>query len=152
MQLLDNLGFDEWFAGNIDSVKYAGLIPARIISVNKNSYMVSSGNGDVYAELTGRFLFNSESSVDFPTVGDWVYTQMFDDETLAVIHEIFPRKSLLKRKTSGKKIEHQLIAANVDYAIIMQALDSNFNLRRLERYLVMINESNIAPVDRKSVV
>lgn len=146
MQLLNNLGFDEWFAGNIDSVKYAGLIPARIISVNKNSYMVSSGKGDVYAELTGRFLFNSESSVDFPTVGDWVYTQMFDDETLAVIHEIFPRKSLLKRKTSGKKIEHQLIAANVDYAIIMQALDSNFNLRRLERYLVMINESNIAPV------
>jgi len=53
---------------------------------------------------------------------------------------------LLKRKTSGKNIAYQLIAANIDTAIIMQSLDSNFNLRRLERYLVMINESNITPV------
>ena len=84
--------------------------------------------------------------MDFPTVGDWVYVQLFDDDSFAIIHEIFPRRSLLKRKTSGKKIEYQLIAANIDTAIIMQSLDSNFNLRRLERYLVMINESNITPV------
>ena len=100
----------------------------------------------IYAELTGKFLFNSDSSLDFPTVGDWVYVQLFDDDTFAVIHDVFPRKSLLKRKTSGKKVEYQLIAANVDKAIIMQSLDFNYNLRRLERYLVMINESNITPV------
>jgi len=80
-----------------------------------------------------------------PAVGDWVYTQLFDDDSLAIIHDILPRKTLLKRKTPGKKIEHQLIAANIDTAIIMQSLDSNFNLRRLERYLVMINEGRIAP-------
>jgi len=80
-----------------------------------------------------------------PAVGDWIYAQLFDDDELAIIHDILPRRSLLKRKTPGKKIEHQLIAANIDTAIIMQSLDSNFNLRRLERYLVMINEGKITP-------
>jgi ribosome biogenesis GTPase len=80
-----------------------------------------------------------------PAVGDWVYAQFFDDDTLAIIHDILPRKSLLKRKAPGKKIEHQLIAANIDTGIIIQSLDSNFNLRRLERYLVIIKEGNIIP-------
>jgi len=118
----------------------------RVIAVNKNSFVVSNGRNDMYAELTGKYLFNLESPMDFPTVGDWVYVQIFDDDSLAIIHDILPRQSLLKRKTSGKKIEYQLIAANIDTAIIMQSLDSNFNLRRLERYMVMVNESNITPV------
>lgn len=140
------LGFDEWFQDKIDTSKLDGFQIARVIAVNRNSFVVSTGAQDIYAELTGKFLFNSDSSLDFPTVGDWVYVQLFDDDSLAIIHEILPRRSLLKRKTSGKKIEYQLIAANIDTAIIMQSLDSNFNLRRLERYLVMINESNITPV------
>jgi ribosome biogenesis GTPase len=65
---------------------------------------------------------------------------------LGVIDEIFPRKTVLRRKTSGKKIEYQLIAANIDIAMIIQSLDSNYNLRRLERYLAMINEGNIQPL------
>ncbi|MCW5212746.1 ribosome small subunit-dependent GTPase A, partial [Desulfobulbus sp. TB] len=65
---------------------------------------------------------------------------------LAIIHEILQRKSLLKRKTSGKKVEFQLIAANIDVAFIVQSLNENFNLRRLERYLVMVNEADIQPV------
>ncbi|MBA4320367.1 MAG: ribosome small subunit-dependent GTPase A [Flavobacterium sp.] len=146
MNELEKLGFDKWFHSRIESSKLDGFQIARVIAVNKNSFVVSTGAEDIYAELTGKFLFNSDSSLDFPTVGDWVYVQLFDDDSFAVIHEIFPRRSLLKRKTSGKKIEYQLIAANIDTAIIMQSLDSNFNLRRLERYLVMINESNITPV------
>ena len=146
MNDIEKLGFDKWFQEKIDTTKLNDFQIARVISVNKNSFVVSTGLKDIYAELTGKFLFNSDSSLDFPTVGDWVYTQLFDDDSLAIIHDIFPRKSLLKRKTSGKKVEYQLIAANIDNAIIMQSLDSNYNLRRLERYLVMINESNITPV------
>ena len=119
---------------------------ARVTSVNKDSYLIKDGKKEVFAELTGKFLFNVESSLDTPTVGDWVYAQYFDDDSFAVIHELAPRKSLLKRKTSGKKIEFQLIAANIDTAFIMQSLDSNYNLRRLERYLAMIHEANIRPV------
>jgi ribosome biogenesis GTPase len=144
--MIDKLGFTLWFQNKIDTAKTPDFQIARVITVNKNSFIVSNGNNDIYAELTGKYLFNSDSSLDFPAVGDWVYVQLFDEDTFAVIHDIFPRKSLLKRKTSGKNIDYQLIAANIDTAIIMQSLDNNYNLRRLERYLVMINESNITPV------
>ncbi len=143
---IEKLGFDKWFQDKVETSKLDYCQIVRVISVNKNSFVVSNGKKDIYAELTGKFLFNSDSSLDFPTVGDWVYSQLFDDDSLAVIHEIFPRKSLLKRKTSGKKTEYQLIVANIDTAIIIQSLDFNFNFKRLERYLVMVNESNITPV------
>jgi len=146
MDTIEKLGFDAWFTERIESAKQNDYQIARVISVNKNSYVVSNGEKEIYAELTGKYLFNSDSVLDFPTVGDWVYTQLFDDESLAIIHDIFPRRSLLKRKTSGKNVEYQLIAANLDTAIIMQSVDANFNLRRLERYLVMIYESNIIPL------
>ena len=145
MNNLEKLGFDNWFKNKIDSSKTNDFKIVRVISVSKNSYLVSNGTKDIYAELTGKFLFNSESSMDLPAVGDFVYSQLFDDDELAIIHDILPRRSLLKRKASGKKVDYQLIAANIDTAIIMQSLDSNFNLRRLERYLVMINEGKITP-------
>ena len=146
MNKLQNLGFDNWFKDKIDLSKTADFNIARVISVNKNSYVVSNGKKDIYAEPTGKFLFNSDNSLDLPAVGDWIYTQLFDDDSLAIIHDILPRKSLLRRKASGKKVEYQHIAANIDAAIIMQSLDSNFNLRRLERYLVMIIEGRITPL------
>jgi ribosome biogenesis GTPase len=145
MNNLESLGFNNWFKDKIDLSRTNDFKIARVISVNKNSFIVSNGVKDIYAELTGKFLFNSEDSLDLPAVGDWVYAQLFDDDSLAIIHDILPRKSLLKRKASGKKIDFQLIAANIDTAIIIQSLDSNFNLRRLERYLVMINEGRITP-------
>ena len=148
MNNIEKLGFDNWFWSSSKGVHSdipSGKI-VRVISVNKNSFVVSNGVKDIYAELAGKFLFNSEDSLDLPAVGDWVYAQLFDDDELAIIHDILPRKSLLKRKASGKKVDYQLIAANIDTAIIMQSLDSNFNLRRLERYLVMINEGRITPV------
>ncbi|MCK5033809.1 MAG: ribosome small subunit-dependent GTPase A, partial [Calditrichia bacterium] len=97
-------------------------------------------------EITGKLLFNADSGTNLPAVGDWVLVQYFDDNTFAIIHEILPRKSILKRKVSGKNIDFQVLAANIDTAFIVQSLDSNYNLRRLERYLVMINESKIKPV------
>jgi len=145
MNNIKKLGFDNWFEEKLDSSKTNDFKIARVISVNKNSFVVSNGVKDIYAELTGKLLFNTEDSLDLPAVGDWVYAQLFDDDELAIIHDILPRKSLLKRKASGKKVEYQLIAANIDTAIVMQSLDSNFNLRRLERYLVMINEGKITP-------
>jgi len=144
--LLEKLGYDEWF--ELKSKEYIkdNFSVARIVEVNKNNYKVSNGQHDIFAELSGKFLFNIENSIDYPTVGDWVAVQFFDDDSLAIIHHILPRKSLLKRKDPGKAVEFQLIAANIDYAFIMQSVDSNFNMNRLERYFVMINESKIQPI------
>jgi ribosome biogenesis GTPase len=143
---IEKLGFHDWFQDKIDAAKPDVYQIARVISVNKNSYIINNGKNDIFAEITGKLMFNADTPLDHPAVGDWVYAQCFADKSFAVIHEIFPRKSLLKRKTPGKKIELQLIAANIDTAMIVQSLDSNYNIRRLERYLVMVNESNIHPV------
>jgi ribosome biogenesis GTPase len=139
---LEKLGYDEWFESRNRENFEDGFSPARIVEVNRNN----NGRHEMVAELSGKFLFNVENSVDYPTVGDWVTVQCFDNYSLAIIHHILPRKSLLKRKDPGKAVEFQLIAANIDYAFIMQAVDSNFNLNRLERYFVMINESKIQPI------
>ncbi len=140
------LGYDHWFQGKVDPKKITEHDIARVTSVHKDSYVISKGHGDVFAELTGKLIYTSDSPIDFPTIGDWVYADFYDDDTHAIIHETFPRKTLIKRKTAGKNIEFQLIAANIDIAFIMQSLDDNFNLRRLERYLVMVNDSKIQPM------
>jgi ribosome biogenesis GTPase len=71
MNNIENLGFDNWFKDKIDLSKTADFNIARVISVNKNSFVVSNGVKDVYAEPTGKFLFNSEDSLDLPAVGYW---------------------------------------------------------------------------------
>ncbi len=143
---LEVLGFNKWFEDRIDPERSVNSRIARVIAVDRDSYVVNDAEKDVIAEITGKFIFKAESSLDYPAVGDWVYAQYFDNDSFAVIHDIMPRKSTLKRKTSGKKIAFQLIAANIDTAFIVQSLDFNFNPRRLERYLVMINNADIQPV------
>lgn len=118
----------------------------RIISVNKESYNISDGKKEYFGKLTGNMIYSSESPEDFPTVGDFVTFQSFEEESLAIIHKVLDRKSLLKRKSAGKKVEYQLIAANVDYAIVIQALEGDLNMNRLERYIAMINEFNVQPI------
>jgi len=140
------LGYDHWLQANADPEKMDQHELARVIAVHKDSYQISKGAGDVFAELSGKLIYTTDSPVDLPTVGDWVYVDFFDDDSHAIIHAVLPRKTVIKRKSSGRNIEFQLIAANIDSAFIMQSLDEDFNLRRLERYLVMINESNISPV------
>ena len=109
-------------------------------------YVVRNEQGEVPAELTGRFLHAATSSVDMPCVGDWVCVQYHDAESHASIHDVVPRRSFLRRKAPGKNIDFQMIAANIDVAFIVQSCHFDFNVRRLERYLVMVNEGHIEPV------
>ncbi len=130
----------------MDSTKLDNYRIARVIGVHKERYIIQNEKDDIPAEVSGKVMFNADSPLDYPTVGDWVYVQYLDEDSFAVIHEIYPRKSILKRKMPGKRIEFQLIAANIDTAFVMQSLDVDYNLRRLERYLVMIHESQIHPI------
>jgi ribosome biogenesis GTPase len=143
---LEKLGFGKWFQDNVNPVDLNRFDIARVMAVHKDSYIINNGENDVFAELIGKVVFNAASPIDFPAVGDWVFVTFYDKNTFSIIHNILPRKSLLKRKTPGKIIDFQLIAANIDVAFIVQSLDTNFNLRRLERYLVMVKESNIKPI------
>lgn len=146
MEKLECLGFSAWFQENADADKLKVNEVARVVSVHKDSCMVRKGDDDIFAELSGKLTYSARSAADLPTIGDWVYVDFYDDETHAIIHDVFPRKTIIRRKTAGKSIDNQLIASNVDVAFIIQSVDYNFNLGRLERYLVMINESNITPI------
>jgi ribosome biogenesis GTPase / thiamine phosphate phosphatase len=143
---IEQLGFDKWFFDEIDPTKLIDHQIARVTTVNKDKYTIDNGKGEVSAEVTGKLLFSADSPLDYPATRDWVFAQYFDNDSFAIISEIVPRKSISKRKTSGKKIEFQLIATNIDTGLIVQSLDNNYNLRRLERYLVMIIQRNIQPV------
>lgn len=142
---LERFGFDNWFQKLSEDHLEEGILPARVIEVNRNQYIVSDGIREMPGELSGKFLFAIESSLDFPTVGDWVGIQIVEGDTFAIIHWLFPRKTLLKRKESGKKIEFQLIGANIDFGLVVQsATNPNSNAR--DRYLVMLREAGIQPV------
>lgn len=143
---LEKLGFNNWFKEKLSKDVKHSLNFARISAVDKESFHVISDKGEMQAEVAGKFRFDAESSLDFPTVGDWAFVEYFNDNTLAIINKIFPRKTLLKRKAAGKKIDYQLIGANIDTACIVQSLDQDFNIRRLERYLSSIYEASIEPV------
>jgi ribosome biogenesis GTPase len=119
---------------------------ARVTAVHRDQYLVRNESGEVPAEAAGSFLYAAESGIDLPAVGDWALVQYHNAGTLAIIHGLLPRRSFLRRKTPGKKIDYQMIAVNIDAALIVQACDLDFNLRRLERYLVMANEGQIEPV------
>jgi ribosome biogenesis GTPase len=146
MSDLESIGYSDWFKSRVDDKNIASHEVARVVSVHKDSYIVTKGGGEVFAELSGNLLYCAETASDLPTTGDWVYADFYDDDTHAIIYGVFPRKTLLKRKTAGKLVDFQLVAANIDVAFIIQSLDDNFNLRRLERYLVMANETWIEPI------
>jgi len=143
MQLSD-LGFDQWFYEQQEGLQRPDCTVARVTAVNRDNYLVRNASSEVLAEPAGVLFFSAGSSTDIPCVGDWVLVRYHNSDTFAIIHGVFPRKSVLKRKTPGKKIDQQLIASNIDLAF--QSCDADFSLRRLERYLVMSSDGQIEPL------
>jgi len=143
---INDLGFSDWFIKNseIEISTEAGI--ARVAAVNRDNFLIRNEEKELLAEVTGKLLYGAQTNADLPTVGDWVLVNYFDEGSLGIIYQVLPRKSLLKRKASGRTVDFQLLAANVDTAFIMQSLDQNYNLRRFERYVVMAKDGNIEPV------
>lgn len=143
---LSDLGYEDFCSGENRKVGNEDHAPARVVGVHKDSYLIHDGSRQIRAELTGKMMFGAASPLDLPAVGDWVLAQILDDGGFAVVSQLLPRNSVLTRKSAGRIVEHQVIAANIDTAFIVQAVGRDFNLRRLERYLVMILQGNIRPV------
>lgn len=117
----------------------------RVITEHKERYMVWTEKGELEAEITGNMRFTAKSREDFPAVGDWVSLIVYDGD-LAIIHDILPRFSVIKRQAIGQFGEVQIIATNIDFAFLVQAADRDFNINRLERYLTICNTSGVKPV------
>jgi ribosome biogenesis GTPase len=142
---LRNLGYDDWFASHASAILHAGQQVSLVTAVDRGSFLVRNERGETPAQLSGRFHFEIESRPDFPCVGDWVCVE-HPSPGLAIIHAILPRKTLLRRKCPGKTVDFQMIAANLDAVFIVQSCHYDFNLRRLERYLVAANDGHIEPI------
>jgi ribosome biogenesis GTPase len=143
---LSDLGFDPWFEKNLSDLHQLGRGIARISAVDRGSYLIRNENGEVPAELAGKLSYQIESPVDLPCVGDWVTVQYYNDDTAAIIHGVFPRKTFLRRKTAGENVDFQMIAANIDGAFIVQSCHFDFNPRRMDRYLVMAADGKVEPI------
>lgn len=141
-----DLGFDKWFEDHSDELHQEGCSFARISAVDRGSYLIRNESGEVPAELTGKLSYQIESSMDLPCVGDWVTAYYYNDDTAAIIHKVFPRKTFLRRKSAGEKVDYQMIAANIDTAFIVQSCHFDFNPHRLDRYLVMAADGHVEPV------
>jgi ribosome biogenesis GTPase / thiamine phosphate phosphatase len=146
MMKLSDIGFDQWFQAHVNDLRQECRGIARISTVDRGLYLIRNQIGEVQAELAGKFRFQVESPVDLPCVGDWVTVQYYDDDTAAIIHGVFPRKTFLRRKSAGEKVDFQMIAANIDVAFIVQSCHFDFNVRRMDRYLVMAADGGVEPI------
>jgi ribosome biogenesis GTPase / thiamine phosphate phosphatase len=142
MDLLESYGWNAYFSSHHNKTNSDFQI-GRVISLQGFRYHLITGTGEIEAELSGKMLYGSDYE-QIPQVGDWVYFLRYDVQ--GYIMDIFPRMNALSRKNPGNRTERQILAANIDYALVVQGLDRDFNLMRLDRYLVQILACGIKPV------
>lgn len=139
---LTTLGFTTYFEEQmIEMKKQAKLkncVPARVTLEHKHSYRVLAEEGEWLATIAGHYAYTSLAREDYPAVGDWVLVEKMPGEERAIIHQLFQRKSVFSRKVAGTEIQEQIVASNVDIVLLVMSLNADFNIRRLERYLVVI--------------
>ncbi|WP_438823737.1 ribosome small subunit-dependent GTPase A [Bacillus sp. JJ1764] len=121
-------------------------ILGRIALEHKQMYRVWTEHGELLCEVSGKFNYQAFSREDYPAVGDWVIIKPRIDDGKGTITGILPRKSKFSRKTAGLTTEEQIVATNVDTVFLVNSLNEDLNLRRMERYLLLTWESGASPV------
>jgi ribosome biogenesis GTPase len=144
MKLAD-LGLTKEISEQIKEVDLSEFTIGRVTQEHRERYVVFDGGNEYSAEIVGNLRFSATSRTDFPAVGDWVVIKTYNNDQ-AIIHKVLARKSILARQAVGKPGEEQIISTNIDVAFIVQAINNNFSINRLERYLTICNSANIEPV------
>ena len=139
-------GWNNYFEAIWKDADRRDSIAARVIAQSRGIWRVAGDFGECPAEPAGKLRLAVEEGADWPAVGDWVAVELRDQGCAAQIHEVLPRRSQFVRKMAGKKVAEQVVAANVDIALLVSALDGDFNPRRVERYLTQCWESAAKPV------
>jgi ribosome biogenesis GTPase / thiamine phosphate phosphatase len=142
---LEDLGYNKKFEKFITENHLESFEIGRVIAEHKERYIIRTIKGEFEAEITGNLRFSAKSREDFPAVGDWVALTTYDSD-FALIQKTLPRSSVIKRQAVGQFGEIQIIAANIDYAFIVQAIDRDFNINRIERYLTVCYSSKVSPI------
>jgi len=140
---LNELGWNDWFAQRANCKPTETV--ARVAAVDRDQLLLVDQGGHFRAKLAGRYLHNHHHKEELPCVGDWVCVEKQPGDDFGVIHTLLERRTSLRRKSAGNALEYQMIAANVDYVLIVQSCHFDFNPKRLERYLVMVMEGGAKP-------
>ena len=141
----EDLGYNETLEKYRLEHNLSGFEIGRVVTEHKERYIVRTAEAELEAEITGHLRYTARTREDFPAVGDWVAVSPYDTG-LAIIHAILPRSSIIKRQAVGSTGEVQVIATNIDYAFLVQAVDRDFNVNRLERYLTICHASKVQPI------
>ena len=139
-------GWNSYFEAFWRGGEWKNAVPARVVAQQRKFWRVAGDFGESWAEASGKLRLAADEGADWPAVGDWVAAEVHGADATAMIQEVLPRRTKFVRKMAGKKIEEQVIAANVDMAFLVSALDGDFNPRRVERYLAQCWESGAGPV------
>src|ERR1044071_918409 len=143
---LNELGWNDLFEKPFLPYRAEGYTAARVIQEHRRAYRIYAECGELTAEITGRVRHKAGTRAELPAVGDWVVISAYPEEKRATIHAILPRRSKFSRKAAGRNTQEQIVAANVDIVFVVVGLDHDYNLRRVERYLVSAFESGARPV------
>jgi ribosome biogenesis GTPase len=138
---LQDLGWDSSWLEEFEPYAHDQVIPARVAVRHHGPCELLTERGPLGGLPSGRL-----TDAELPAVGDWTAVRPLPGERKAVIEAVLPRRTAFTRKEAWRRAVEQVVAANVDTVILMTSLDSDFNPRRLERYLVAAWESGAAPV------
>lgn len=142
----EDLGWNSFFEKAFEPYLNEGYQVGRVSLEHKHMYRVQTEVGEALAEVSGKMRHIALRREDYPAVGDWVVLSIREEEQRATIHAVLPRKSKFSRKVAGQVTEEQIVATNVDTVFLFTALNLDFNVRRIERYLVLAWESGANPV------
>ncbi len=142
---IEDLGWDAYFEALWNSAETENCNPARVVSQQRGLWRVAGDFEECWAEASGKLRRASEEGEDWPAVGDWVGAEIRAGQTKAEVQWVLPRRSRFVRKVAGKQVAEQVIAANIDTAVIVAGLDGDFHVRRIERYLAQCWESGARP-------
>lgn len=145
MPSLKTLGFSPFFSAQLTPTEISLLIPARVVEEQRDRYQIMDEAGEHPAVLAGRLRSGSDPGGLIPCVGDWVLTHREGDGP-ARIERVLTRRSQFVRRAAGRRSDTQVVAANADTVFVVQSLNRDLNLRRLERYLALLWESGAQPV------
>ena len=142
---LRDLGWNSFFEAQFAEVGSGSLRAARVVEELKQFYRIHDGEREYLAEPAGRVRYHAEERCDLPAVGDWVAITARPAEDRARIESVLPRRTKLSRKVAGRGMAEQIIATNLDVVFIVSALNQEFSLRRIERYLTLVWDSGAHP-------
>lgn len=142
---LEELGYNDALERFRTEQGLEGYAIGRVAAEHRERYVVRSTVGDLEAEVIGKLRAEARDRLDFPAVGDWVALRLHEPGH-ATIHRVFPRSSAITRKAIGEYGGTQIIATNIDHAFLVQAMDRDLNINRLERYLTICHASGVRPI------